>query len=146
MKNSKAILFNILGVILGAVGGTLIYFFAEWIFFDLIPCIPFIPMLISWPVDYEWYALTGALCVDIFTGIGICAYFCNLVETKINYGVLILTVINVLRYLSGFIMNIIANGFAFSLLFVYGLAFIGIFVAASAIENEGKRSVYEDET
>ena len=137
MKNLKSIGLNVLGVVLGSIGGTLIYFFAEWLLFDLIPCIPFIPKLISWPVDYEWYALTGVLCADIGVGIGICSYFCNLVKTRINYGVVALAIINALRYLNGFIAHIMNNGFTFSLLFVYGIAFICILVASiSLIENE----------
>ena len=129
MQKSKSILFNTLGVVLGAAGGTISYFIAYWILFDLIPLIPLIPSLLSWPVDYEWYALTGVLTVDIFVGIGICAFFCNVTETKYNYGVIILSVINVLRYLNGFIQNIVNNGFSFSLLFAYGFAFACIFFA-----------------
>lgn len=136
MKIAKPILFNTLGVILGAVGGTIAYFISYWILFELIPLIPFIPKLISWPVDYEWYALTGVLGIDVFAGVGICAFFCNFTETKYNYGVIILSIINILRYLNGFIQNIINNGFTFSLLFAYGFAFVAIFVAfGSGLNN-----------
>ena len=129
MKAAKPIFFNTIGVILGAIGGTLAYFVVAWILFDIIPLIPFIPAILSWPVDYEWYALTGALGTDIFAGIAICTFFCNFSETKYNYGVIILSIINVVRYINGFIQNVVNNGFSFSLLFVYILALIAIFVA-----------------
>lgn len=136
MRTTKSILFNILGIVLGAVGGTISYFIAYWVLFKFIPLIPLIPAIISWPVDYEWYALTGVLGVDAFAGIGICTFFCNMVETKYNYGVIVLSVINILRYLNGFIQNTNDSGLTFALLFVYGFAFLVLCIAfGSGLKN-----------
>ncbi len=132
----KTTLYNILGVVLGVIGGLIAYYLATLIF-ALLGEIRFIAALLSWPVDFEWYALTGILFADIFVGIGICKYFCDKTEATLNYGVIVLIIINVIRYISGFVKNIVSIGFSFPLLLVYIMALGAIIVmGTSAVPNE----------
>ena len=137
MNIVKKIVSNMGGLVLGFVGGALVCELAKWVFLSLLPQVPFIPALLSWPVDYEWYAFIGVLAADVFAGVGICKFFCDLTETKLNYGVLVLSLINAVRYIIGLIGNIANQGFSLSLLFVYIVAFGGIlFAYLSCVANQ----------
>ena len=141
MKIVKPAFFNIIGVLLGIASSIIVYNIAAWIFLSFIPKIPFIPYLLSWPVSYEWYALTGIITADIFAGVAACAFFCNLSTTKYNYGVILVSLINLVRYVTDFINAINLNGFSFSMLLPYGVALLSIFVAfSSGIENDSTRT------
>ncbi len=134
-SKGKIFLFNVIGIILGIVGGLLAYNIIAFVF-AILAKIPIIPQLMSWPVDFEWYCLTGILCADIFAGISICKYFCDKADAKLNYGIIVLTIINVIRYINGLIQNIDTFGFSFSIIFVYIFAFGSIFVAfVSSVSN-----------
>lgn len=141
MKIVKPVFFNIVGVVLGIASSIIVYNIAAWIFLSFLPKIPLIPNLLSWPVSYEWYALTGIITADIFAGVAACAFFCNLSTVKYNYGVIFVSLINLVRYVIDFINVINLNGFSFSMLLPYGVALISIFVAfSSGIENDGERA------
>lgn len=135
MRGLKNGLLNIAGIILGylgGLGGTLI---AEWLFYTLIPQIPIIPTILSWPVDYGWYALVGVYSVDIFLGMSICVGLCGLSDWKMNYGAIFLSIVNFIRYIFLMIGAFNENGFKFSILLIFLLAFAGIVFLGVLMSN-----------
>ncbi len=132
MNRGKTILLNAVGVIAGYVAGCIASLLAEWIFFGLLPQIPIIPQILSWPVDYGWYALVGVYSADIFLSFSICTSICDKTEAAIRWGVLILSIIHVIRYISMMIQTLSENGFSFWILLIY-LAAIGCIVVTGLI-------------
>lgn len=136
MKIFKTLIFNLLGVILGLLGGALFYNLA-YLLFDWLGQFTFITKLLSWPIDYTEYALTGIFLIDILSCTAICKLLCEFSHAKYNYGIIAVSVINFIRYIYGFILNISSFGFSFSLLIVYVFAFGAIIIAfTSTIINE----------
>ncbi len=119
----KAVLWNFLGIILALIGGELVEVIARWLFLSVLPEIPLITSLLSWPVDYSVYALTSVVTVNILASVGIAAFFGKSGGTHINFAVVIISLINAIRYISGFITGISNFGFSLELLIVYVVAF-----------------------
>ncbi len=133
----KAVLWNLLGVILALIGGELVEVVARWLFLSVLPEIPLITSLLSWPVDYSVYALTSVVTVNILASVGIAAFFGKLGETHINFAVVIISLINAIRYISGFITGISNFGLSLELLIVYVVAFgTIIFSFISSVSDE----------
>ncbi|MBQ9860942.1 MAG: hypothetical protein IJO75_01650 [Clostridia bacterium] len=137
MKTLKTILSNTVGVVLGYAGGTLVFLIVQWILLSLVPMIPIIPKLLSWPVDYEWYAMVGISFSEILVGLLICKFFCELTKTNWNYGVIILGVIQLIRYIYNMIHTFATSGFQFSILTSFGLVILQIaYLTLSTMANE----------
>lgn len=136
MKGLKVFLLNVVGFVLGCAANAIAYYIANFIF-GLIGLIPLIPRLLSWPVDFETYAATGALYISIGIGICVCNFFCNLVSSDKNYGTIAFGIINSILSLILMIMLFSQNGFHFDILFFYGIS-IGTYLvmSLSAAENE----------
>lgn len=135
MRSLKNVSLNVAGVALGYLVGVIATLIAQWFLFTLIPKIPIIPTILSWPVDYGWYALVGVYSADIFFGTGICATICGLSDWRVNYGVIVLSVINIVRYIAMMIGSFGENGFRFSILIIYLLAILGILYAGGTMSN-----------
>ena len=132
----KVFVFNFLGIILGLLGGALSYNLAAMLF-EWLGKFGFITKLLSWPVDYVEYALTGIFLIDIASSVAICVWLCEISHAKYNYGIIVVSIVNLVRYIYGFALNISSFGFSFDLLFVYIFAFGAIIIAfVSAITNE----------
>lgn len=136
MKGLKIFLLNTVGFVLGYAANALAYYIANLIF-GLIGSIRFISNLLSWPVDFKTYAATGALYISVAIGIFVCNFFCNLVDSKMNYGTIFFGLINALTSLIMMILMFANNGFHFDILFFYGIS-IGTYLVMSfsAAENE----------
>lgn len=109
---------NLIGLILAFLVQSLTIMLAKWLFIDIIGNIPFIPKLLSWPVDYYYYAYTGAMFAGVYTSISTCNFFCNLVNSKLNYATLIFGIISSIYYLIIMISTFINNGFSFSFMLI----------------------------
>lgn len=115
----KVLLFNIIGFAIGIIATTASYYILKFLLIDVLGKVSFITKFISWPCDYEYYALCTMIIFSVGAGISTCTYFCNLVKTKYNFGVLILGILGALNYLLKMILYFNVNGFHFIMLIVY---------------------------
>lgn len=133
----KKVLFNILGIIAGYITGVLGYLLCYFLFFGIIGNIPIIRSILSYPVDFEEYALIGTVFGYAYASIVPCNFICKLGEAKYNYGSLILAIICVIRMISITIEHAITNGFSFAVIFiiVQTVVVFGI-ITVPAFQNE----------
>ncbi|MBQ2389595.1 MAG: hypothetical protein II305_06035 [Clostridia bacterium] len=123
----KIILFNIIGFVAGIIATTILFYILKFLLINIIGQIPIVTKFLSWPCDYEYYALCTIIIFSVGPGMSTCAYFCNLVEAKYNYGVIVLGIFGALYYLIEMIMFFSVNGFRFIMLVVY-LLYIGTYL------------------
>ncbi len=114
----KIIGMNLIGLILAAVVYQIAVSIFGWLFIDVLGKVRFITKILSWPVDYYYYALTGILCAAMAASFPTCNFFCNLAKSKLNYGTIIFGISNALYHLISMILTFINNGFNLSFLFV----------------------------
>lgn len=132
----KAILFNILGFYAGYYIGGLAVIFAKYLFVDLLGKISFLTSILSWPVEYETYALTGIIFIDAGVSLGICSFISRLGKTKINYSCFVLSAFRVISYISSLITTIASKGFNFSFIWTIVICLIGfIFLTLETANN-----------
>lgn len=136
MKVGKVILWNLLGIVLGLLGGGLAQLVSQWLMLSVLPEIPLITSLLSWPVDYSVYALVAIVSVDILAAAGIASFFGEFGNTHINFAVVVVSLVNAVRYISNLVTNISESGFSFGLLVVYVVAFGAIVFAFMAGVSE----------
>lgn len=125
---AKKFWFNVLAVAAGLVCGQIGFWIGKFLFMDVLGKIPIIPKIISWPVDYEWYAITGTIALSLWGGLWACGKLCNLAQTKYNYGLIVWGAINVIYYLIAMVNYFALYGFAFSMLVLYLITIAGYII------------------
>ena len=137
MRIVKAIGFNLLGVILGIIGGNLAYKIASFILINLLGNLGWLKEILSWPVPYYYYALTGIAGAHAFASIGIANFFGTLANTKIKYSCIIVGLDGFLGYLLRLIGVFSEEGFSFKILIVFlvMMSFF-VFMTFSSLINE----------
>ena len=68
----RKIIVNVLGFIAGYYAGALAFLLARWLFFDVLGEISIIRSILSQPVDYGVYAITGVIFIDAMVSLKIC--------------------------------------------------------------------------
>ena len=126
MENNKTsigriLIFNILSLVLGYLGGMIVYRLAFFIFVELLGQLR-IASLISWPVDYSFYATIIVFFATAFTTIGIGNYFCKKSNFRIHFGTIILNWFYMIYYIIEMIATFATSGFSFSSLLLYIIA------------------------
>ena len=133
----KIILFNIIGFIVGIITTIILFYILKFLFINIIGQISIVTKFLSWPFDYEYYALFTMIIFSVGPGMSICGWFCNLVEAKYNYGVIVLGILGALYSLIEMIMFFSANGFRFIMLVAY-LIYIATYLVGLSEEYENK--------
>ena len=82
MKILKNISLHFSGIILGNTATTLSFLALYWLLVKIIGSIPFIANLISYPVDFSWYATIGVIGGSAFIGMALCTALCKISKTK----------------------------------------------------------------
>lgn len=125
---AKKIWFNVLAVFAGLAGGTIGFWIGKFLLVNVLGKIPFIPKLLSWPVEYEWYAMIGIISLSLWGGLWPCGKLCNLAKTKYNYGLVVWGVFNVIYYIVVMVTNFSLEGFSFSMLILYLITIAGYII------------------
>ena len=143
MRVVKGIGFNLLGIVLGIIGGNLAYKIAVFIFADLLGSLGFLTKILSWPVPYDYYALTGIAGVHAYVSIGIAMFFGTLANTKIRYSCIVVGLNGLLSYLLMLISNFSEEGFSFKILLVFlvMMSFF-VFMTFTSLINEDRKETY----
>ena len=118
----KIIIFKLLGFLVGAVLGYLARLFSVFIFIDLLGQVKFLTAILSYPVDYATYALTGVIFADAAASLYPCAFISKFGNSKTNYSCFVLGGIRILSYIITTIISISADGFDFSAVWTIGCA------------------------
>lgn len=126
----KNIGLHTLAIILGMLVDAIIYTIAGYLLIDLIGSIPLIANLISYPVDYSWYALVTVFSASAFSGIYVCYKICSISKTKYNYGLAIYGIIYIIDFISRMVESFSEYGFSFSGLIMF-LIIISIYLFGS---------------
>ena len=137
MRLLKAIGFNFLGAVVGIVAGNIAYKIASLILIDLLGKLGWLTPILSWPVPYYYYALTGIAAAQAAASITTASFFSTLANTKIRFCNIIVGLYGIITYISYLVYNLSENGFSFKMLFVF-LIMISffIFTTGSSLLNE----------
>ena len=125
---AKIIFFNFIGLFAGYFLGHYAQMLAKYIFVDLLGEIRLITSILSWPVEYETYALTGMIFADAAATLLPCALISKFGGAKINYSCILLGILRVATYIYGLIITLSENGFDFSFVWTLIMCLI-LFVA-----------------
>ena len=134
---ARKLCFNVFAALAGLIGSALGSWIGQLLFINVLGMIPLLPKLLSWPVEYGWYALTGIATFSLFAGFFPCSALCNLAKTKFNYGLVIWGGINVVLYIKEMIIAFLINEFSFTILSFF-LAIIVAFVGFTLSGFRGK--------
>lgn len=113
---TKKIVFNALGFIAGYVAVAIAYSVARWLFIDVLGSIGIIRNLLSWPVDYTTYAISGILLVENFAGMFTCSAITKIGKSQYNYSCILLGVVRIIVWIATVIETWAEFGFSFDLL------------------------------
>lgn len=133
----KIILFNIIGFVAGIIATIILFYILKFLLINIIGQIPTVTRFLSWPCDYEYYALFTMIIFSVGPGMSTCGWFCNLVEAKYNYGVIVLGIFGALYQLIKMIVFFSANSFSFIMLVGY-LLYIATYLVGLSQEYENK--------
>ncbi len=114
----KITLFNILGFVSGIITNIIVWALLRFVFIGVLGKIKFITAFISWPVDYEYYALVTIVLGAAFSGAAVCSFICNKVIARYNYAIIVYGLGYFLLYIVDMIMYLVNYGFSFSYLLV----------------------------
>lgn len=120
----KNVVWNLAGLLAGIATALIVNAISHYVFFDLIPKIPAIPSFLSWPVSYDWYAITGVILVTFGASFGVATALCSHAKSKFKYGVTVLLVLGAVYFVITLISYLINNGFSWPALAIYGFAII----------------------
>ena len=120
----KNVVWNLAGLFAGIIIAVIVNVVSHYVFFDLIPKIPIIPSFLSWPVSYDWYAMTGVILVTFGASFGVANVLCGHAKSRIKYGVTVLLVLGAIYFVITLISHLTTNGFSWPALTIYGFAII----------------------
>lgn len=123
----RKIFFNILGFCSGYYVGGVAVIIAKWLLFDLLGQMKILTTILSWPVDYGTYALTGVIYVDAFVSLFVCSFVTKFAKTEYKYSCFVLGITRILQYLINLIKTTIENGFSLSVIWVV-IVSLGFFI------------------
>lgn len=117
--------FNVLATLLGLAGEGIGFWLGELLLVDVLGNIPIIPKLLSWPVDYSWYAAAATIGLSIFCGVYLSGKLCELANTKYNYGLIAWGAFYTIYYIGSMVWNFSHEGFSLAMLILFLIAIIG---------------------
>ena len=138
MRVIKAVIFNLLGIILGILVGDIVFLIARTILIDWLGKLGWLTNILSWPVPYYLYALTGIAASHAASSVSVAKFFCLLGNTRFYFGTIIVGLYGIISYIRYLVVNFNESGFSFKILLVY-LIMISFFVFAtvsSLVDNE----------
>lgn len=131
----KAILFNVLGFYIGYYLGYFARYITTVVLVDWLGQIRFLTALLSYPVEYETYALTGIIFADAAASLYPCAFISRFGHTKRNYSCFVLGAVRIFHYVVITIESVYNNGFDLSAIWTIAVSLIGFAVITIGSAN-----------
>ena len=125
---ARKLFFNILGFFVGYCAGALAFQVAKWLFFDVLGQIKFLRSILSYPVDYSVYAVTGVIFIDALASLYVCGAVSKIGKANRNYSCYVLAAIRILSYIISLISSIKINGFNFEIAWTIIMSLIAFLV------------------
>lgn len=134
----RKIFFNAIGFLAGHYIGSIAVVIMTYILIDFLGQFEFLTAFLSWPVEYETYALTGIIFADAAVSLNICRFVSAWGKAKQNYSCYALAGMRILSYINAAISAVVQNGFNFSFIWTLIISLIGFayFGFATAVSEE----------
>ena len=134
MRIFKIVLFNLIGLIAGILVGNITLIVTRWLFIDLLGSIKLITAVLSWPVDYSTYAITGIITADAAASLYVCSVLCRIGKGRLNYACILVGLYEIVIFMITVIKTISQYGFSFDVLWMilFILGIVGSFSVSFA--------------